>query len=72
MTYQKEELHSDINNFQKGQCGGIGRHAGFKIRFLNGSDGSSPSTGTMFELVSKNNLNCLNKAVIILKYCKIL
>ena len=28
------------------QCGEIGRHAGFKIRFLHGSGGSSPPTGT--------------------------
>lgn len=28
------------------QCGEIGRHAGFKIRFLCGSGGSSPPTGT--------------------------
>ncbi len=28
------------------QCGEIGRHAGFKIRFLRGSGGSTPPTGT--------------------------
>jgi hypothetical protein len=29
------------------QCGEIGRHAGFKIRFLQGSGGSTPPTGTI-------------------------
>ena len=32
------------------RCGGIGRRDGFKIRFLNGSGGSIPSTGTIKSL----------------------
>ena len=44
---QKTVLYA-ASERDSGQCGEIGRHAGFKIRFLQGSGGSTPPTGTKF------------------------